>query len=65
MKKSKKAKGLTFREDEEHCSKNEKGWECPVCHKGNAPFAIKCGHCVTRTPEERSFRPIEDGVYFI
>jgi len=21
------------------------GWECPVCHKGNAPFAIKCGHC--------------------
>jgi hypothetical protein len=22
-----------------------KGWECPVCHKGNAPFAAKCGHC--------------------
>ena len=21
------------------------GWECPVCHKGNAPFASKCGHC--------------------
>jgi len=22
------------------------GWVCPVCHKGNAPDADKCGHCV-------------------
>lgn len=21
------------------------GWECPVCHKGNAPFANRCEHC--------------------
>jgi len=21
------------------------GWICPVCHKGNAPHAMKCGHC--------------------
>ena len=23
----------------------QQGWQCPVCHKGNAPFALKCGHC--------------------
>lgn len=22
------------------------GWRCPVCGCGNAPFAMKCGHCV-------------------
>ena len=21
------------------------GWKCPVCGKGNAPLAQKCGHC--------------------
>ena len=21
------------------------GWECPVCHKGNAPKTEKCLHC--------------------
>ncbi len=21
------------------------GWRCPVCKKGNAPHATKCGHC--------------------
>lgn len=21
------------------------GWKCPVCEKGNAPHANKCGHC--------------------
>jgi hypothetical protein len=21
------------------------GWACPVCGMGNAPFAMKCGHC--------------------
>lgn len=21
------------------------GWECPVCHKGNAPSTPKCLHC--------------------
>ena len=21
------------------------GWKCPVCEKGNAPHADKCGHC--------------------
>ena len=29
------------------------GWECPVCRKGNAPHAAKCGHCAdtpTATP---------------
>ncbi len=23
----------------------EIGWICPACGKGNAPFALKCGHC--------------------
>lgn len=29
------------------------GWKCPVCGTGNAPFALKCGHCddsARRTP---------------
>lgn len=21
------------------------GWKCPVCGLGNAPAALKCGHC--------------------
>lgn len=21
------------------------GWKCPVCEKGNAPWAATCGHC--------------------
>ena len=21
------------------------GWTCPVCNKGNAPHADRCGHC--------------------
>ena len=25
------------------------GWRCPVCQKGNAPHAIKCGHCADAT----------------
>ena len=25
------------------------GWTCPVCHKGNAPHADKCGHCAEVT----------------
>lgn len=23
----------------------QQGWACPVCQKGNAPTAMKCGHC--------------------
>lgn len=26
------------------------GWECPVCHKGNAPSTPKCLHCAEATP---------------
>ena len=26
------------------------GWECPVCHKGNAPDVKGCVHCVQREP---------------
>ena len=26
-------------------NKNSIGWKCPVCGKGNSPFALKCGHC--------------------
>ncbi len=24
------------------------GWRCPVCNRGNAPHADKCGHCAER-----------------
>ncbi len=24
---------------------SHEGWTCPVCKMGNAPFAMKCGHC--------------------
>lgn len=35
------------------------GWECPVCHKGNAPFALKCGHCAASSASP-SVRPDAD-----
>lgn len=25
--------------------KINEGWRCPVCGKGNAPFAFRCQHC--------------------
>ena len=25
-------------------------WVCPVCRKGNAPKAEKCGHCAEKEP---------------
>ena len=28
------------------------GWKCPVCGKGNAPFALTCGHCAALTKPE-------------
>jgi len=35
---------------------NNLGWECPVCHLGNAPFSMTCGHC-TRRWEQQQPRP--------
>jgi len=26
----------------------QQAWECPVCHKGNGPAALKCGHCADK-----------------
>lgn len=26
----------------------ELGWQCPVCNRGNAPHADKCGHCAEK-----------------
>lgn len=36
------------------------GWRCPVCGKGNAPHADKCGHCADRKPTyaETVFRDV-------
>ena len=32
------------------------GWQCPVCGCGNAPFAMKCGHCVPEKNIKRNFK---------
>ncbi len=29
------------------------GWECPVCHKGNAPWDGKGGHCERKSDREQ------------
>lgn len=37
------------------------GWECPVCHMGNAPFATHCGHCARKPaalPCPSAFGPV-------
>lgn len=31
--------------DYESKRKAKAGWICPVCGRGNAPFALRCGHC--------------------
>ncbi len=35
------------------CKKQDKGWICPVCGTGNAPWAASCG-CV-HTQDKNSF----------
>ena len=31
------------------------GWVCPVCGKGNAPHADRCGHCADRVDPFKPF----------
>lgn len=33
------------------------GWECPVCHKGNAPSTPKCLHCA-EAPQYAPMEPV-------
>lgn len=34
------------------------GWKCPVCGKGNAPWAVACHHCIDTTGQP--FPTMED-----
>jgi len=34
------------------------GWQCPVCGCGNAPFAMKCGHCVPKENNKSNFNMV-------
>jgi hypothetical protein len=38
-------------------AKKQEGWACPVCGKGNAPWAAKCGHCEA-AGRTLGFRPV-------
>ena len=38
----------------------KEGWKCPVCEKGNAPFAIKCGHCEGNKEVMARIKELED-----
>jgi len=39
-------------------TKNNIGWECPVCGCGNAPYALTCGRC---TPKNSQLMPTNPG----
>lgn len=41
---------------------NNLGWECPVCHLGNAPFSMTCGHC-TRRWDQQTPRPTGEPIH--